>query len=209
MFLKAKHHAILYPFFKWYARNKIRRHFGKVHIDSTLQDKNLPILLISNHLSWWDGFWAEYVNQKLFGRRFHFMMREDQLRKYWFFNYTGGYSVCKGSRSIIQSLEYTAELLRQPSNLVLLFPQGEIQSMHTQHLVFQSGIQRILTHQPNSIQIVFLANLVDYFSSPKPGIYFYVQEYSGGSLDVQSIERSYNQFYSEAIDKQMKQAVQQ
>ena len=65
-------------------------------------DRNLPVLLISNHISWWDGFWAMYINLKVLKRKFHFMMLEEQLRKYWFFNYTGGFSVNKKSKVFLK-----------------------------------------------------------------------------------------------------------
>jgi 1-acyl-sn-glycerol-3-phosphate acyltransferase len=200
MVLKAKHNFFIYPFFKWYARRSIKKHFGVIQIIGEFNDKKLPVLLISNHISWWDGFWADYVNQKLFRRTFHFMMLEEQLRKYWFFNYAGGYSVKKKSRSIIETLDYTSELLSDPENLVLIFPQGELQSMHNKHIQFERGLERILKNRIKKIQIVFLVNLVDYFSSQKPGIYFYMQEYSDDDVDVQSIQKSYNMFYSESIE---------
>jgi hypothetical protein len=88
--------------------------------------------------------------------------------------------------------------------LVFIFPQGEIQSMHNQAIKFEKGLERILKKQTNKIQIVFLANLIDYFSNPKPGIYFYVQEYAAEAIDVESIQTSYNKFYSESVEKQKK-----
>ncbi len=202
MILKAKHHFLVVPFFEWYSRSSMKKHFGTIEMNGKAEDKNLPILLISNHTSWWDGFWVNYINQKLFRRKFHFMMLEEKLRNYWLFNYTGGFSVNKKSRGIIETLDYTSELLCNPDNLVLLFPQGEIQSMHTQNIQFEKGIERILRNKEHNVQIVFLVNLVDYFSNRKPGIYFYLQEYTGNAIDIQSIQDSYNLFYAESIEKQ-------
>ncbi len=54
------------------------------------------------------------------------MMLEEQLRKRMYLNKSGGYSVRKGSRSILKSLDYTAELLKEKKSLVLMFPQGKI-----------------------------------------------------------------------------------
>lgn len=202
MILKAKHNFLVVPFFEWYSRRSMKMHFGDIHINSQPVDKQLPILLISNHTSWWDGFWVNYINQKLFRRKFHFMMLEEELRKYWLFNYTGGFSVNKKSRGIVETLDYTADLLGNPDNLVLIFPQGEIQSMHHQPIRFEKGIERILKNKKCNVQIVFLVNLVDYFSNKKPGIYFYLQEYTGNAIDIQSIQDSYNLFYAESIEKQ-------
>ncbi|NDP22143.1 MAG: glycerol acyltransferase [Paludibacter sp.] len=180
----------------------MKKHFGNIQINGAVEPKNASVLLISNHTSWWDGFWVNYINQKLFRRKFHFMMLEEQLRKHMFFNYTGAFSVNKKSRGIVETLDYTAELLSNPDNFVLIFPQGEIQSMHDQPIRFEKGIERLLKNQTNPIQIVFLVNLVDYFSNRKPGIYFYVQEYTGNTIDIQSINDSYNLFYADSIEKQ-------
>ena len=72
------------------------------------------------------------------------MMLEEQLRRHWYFNYTGGYSVKKHSRSALESIDYTAELLTDPGNVVLLFPQGEINSLYKDTFVFEKGIERML-----------------------------------------------------------------
>ncbi len=202
MILKAKHNIIIHPFFKRYAVWIIKRQFKPIQIIGVLNDKNLPILLISNHISWWDGFWAMYINLKVLKRKYHFMMLEDQLRKYWFFNYTGGFSVNKKSKSIIETIRYTSELLDNKENMVLIFPQGEIQTMHNQNLVFEKGLEHILKNKEGKVQIVFLANLVDYFSSPKPGIYFYIQEYKELVFDSETLQNQYNVFYSRSIENQ-------
>jgi len=135
--IKAKHHIFIYPFFKWFTVRKLKSTFNKIEIIGTCKDENLPVLVIANHISWWDGFWVMYLNMQKFHRKFYFMMLEEQLRKHWYFNFTGGYSVRKSSRSIIDTLNYTAELLEHSSNMVLLFPQGRITSMHNQEIKFE------------------------------------------------------------------------
>jgi 1-acyl-sn-glycerol-3-phosphate acyltransferase len=204
LILKAKHHFIIYPFFIYYALWIVRRHFNPVKIIGHFEEKGLPVLLISNHMSWWDGFWAMYLRCKVFKRRYHFMMLEEQLRKYWFFNYTGGFSVRKGAKSVVETINYTAGLLSDSRNMVLVFPQGEIQSMHRQQFEFEKGIEKILQKAKGKVQVVFLANLVDYFSSPRPGIYFYLSEFSGDSSTIEHIEKSYNGFYRQSIEQHIK-----
>jgi len=202
MIIKAKHNFIIYHFFKWYANWIIKRHFSTIRIIGNFHEKNHSVLLISNHISWWDGFWAEYINQNVLHRKFHFMMLEKQLRKYWVFNYTGGFSVNKKSKSILETLNYTSELLNDRKNMVLVFPQGEIQSMHNQNIEFEKGIERILKNKGNTVQVVFMANLIDYFSNRKPGIYFHIQEYLQATSDGKSMHESYNTFYAESVENQ-------
>lgn len=198
------HHWLIYPFFKWYTIRAVKRHFSAVKVDSDVIDRNLPVLLISHHISWWDGFWANYLNMTLFKRKFWFMMLEEQLRKNWFFRFTGGYPVRKGSRSILESLRYTTELLNDQRNLVLLFPQGKIHSMYSRDFVFERGLEVILQNTSNPIHILFVAFLVDYFSNKKPSLHVHVTEYSGGSHDATTLGEHYTDFYLHCVEKQNK-----
>lgn len=201
MILKARHHAFIYPFFMRYAVFITKRYFRKVNVLGNINDSRRPMLVIANHISWWDGFWIAYLNETHFKRKFHFMMLEEQLRKYWFFNYAGGFSVRKSSRSVIETLHYTSEILKNSENIVLIFPQGEIQSMHDQHFAFEKGIDRVL-RDTNAVQIIMVANLVDYFSQKKPMLNMYLTEYNDMTFDHQTLEARYNEFYKECITKQ-------
>ena len=204
--IRANHHFLINPFFRRYSIRKIRRHFHEVTIEGSVQDRGLPILLLSNHVSWWDGFWATWLNEKRFHRKLFFMMKEEMLRKHSYFQKAGGYSVKKGSRSIVETLNYTAELLADSRNLVLVFPQGRIESAYTPSFRFAKGIESILRKTKNEVQIIFLANLVDYFSNPKPGLYMYMREYSDVTQDILALESEYNAFYAECVGRQLGRA---
>jgi 1-acyl-sn-glycerol-3-phosphate acyltransferase len=163
------------------------------------QEKNLPILIICNHVSWWDGIWVMYLNTKLLKRKFHFMMLEEEIKKNKIPNYVGGYSVKKKSRSIIESINYTSELLTDNKNLVLLFPQGKIHSLYTPSIQFEKGFNNILKRISNKVQILFIVNLVDYFSDVKPSLYMYFKEYQNLNIDAEKMQNDFNSFYAECI----------
>ena len=204
--IRAKHHIILYPFFRNYVLWKMKRSFASIELCGTVADKGNAILWIANHISWWDGIWVLWTNEKLFGRRFHFMMLEEQLRKNWFFQYTGGFSVKKGTRSVMESLKYAAELLSNPKNMVLMFPQGKIQSMHRSHFAFEKGIEKILTQNSSDIQVLFQANFVDYLSKPKPTLYLYIKKFDGAPAR-EALEEGYMRFYSECLTQQSARSI--
>ena len=157
----------------------MKRSFQSICFDGEFTDQNKPVLLICNHMSWWDGIWALHFNQTVLHRKYHFMMQKEQLQKNWFFKYTGGFSVAPKSRSVIETIDYTAELLQNPKNLVLMFPQGEIESMHRHDFSFEKGIGKILQKLNGPVQIILLANIIDYFSDPKPNLNICFEEYSG------------------------------
>lgn len=195
--VRAQHNFIIYNFFKLYTVLRIKNHFKKVCIRAEISDEDKPILLVQNHISWWDGFWALYLNMKIFRRKFHFMMLSDQLDRYWFFKYTGGYPVMKGTRSIIETIEYTGKLLSDKNNLVLIFPQGEIQSVYQDNIRFEQGVSRIINDNQD-IQVIMCVCLIDYFSDPKPSLYIYLKEFKYSS----EIEKEYQVFYAESVLKQ-------
>lgn len=199
MVIKARHHFFIYPFFRFYAGWIIKRHFGRLELNGEFSDRKLSVLLLVNHVSWWDGFFAMYLTVNILKRKFHFMMLEEQLKKFSFFNGTGGYSIRKRSRGIIESINYTAELLRDHRNMVLLFPQGKIESVYIHTFQFEPGIGRIIKKVDGQIQILFMANLIDYFSDRKPGLYMYISEYKNDEFDTKSIQDAYNLFYARCI----------
>jgi 1-acyl-sn-glycerol-3-phosphate acyltransferase len=200
--IKAKHNIFMYNFIKVYTKWKIRGNFNAVHIIGDTRRSSLPVLLLANHISWWDGFWAMYLNMKIFQRKFHFMMLEGQLRKYWFFKYTGGYSVRKKSKSIIETLNYTEELLCDSKNLVLIFPNGEIQSMHQQNFQFEKGIERVIKNLTGRVQVLLMASLVDYFSDSKPSVYIYIGGFNDSDPVFENVQDKYNEFYRQCVEKQ-------
>jgi len=199
MLLKAKHNFFIYPFFQWYALWKINKVFHKVELVGKFESTERSILVLPNHIGWWDGFWIMYLNLKKKKKKFHFMMLHEQLQRFWFFNYTGAFSVQKGSRSIIETLKYTAEILNNNHNMVFVFPQGKICSLHQKPIFFEAGIEKILRYTKSNITILFVANLIDYYSNPKPSLYIHLHEYTNSNLSTKAMEDAYNQFYNEAV----------
>ena len=130
-------------------------------------------------------------------------MLEKELRRFWFFNYTGGFSVRKKSKSVIETLYYTESLLGDGKNLVLLFPHGEIQSMHRQNFQFEKGVERIIRNLAGNIDIIFMASLIDYCSDPKPSVYIYISGFKDSDLAIENIQRKYNEFYGKCVEKQI------
>ena len=203
--LKSRHHFIVYPFFQHYTRYLLRTRYHTVSIENHFADNGNAVLLIGNHVGWWDGFWAMYLNLKVLKRKFHFMMLEEQLMRYRFFNYTGAFSVDKGSRSVVESIRYASELLNDSKNMLLMYPQGRLHSMYEHHFQFEKGIERMLKNRERKVQVVFSANLVDCFTEPKPSLSIYTENYEG-AFTVEALEHANNDFYDRCLEKQFAKA---
>ena len=196
----ARQNPLVVTFFKMYTYLKMKQNFNSVSVSGNVDVSKNAVLLIANHISWWDGFWALFLSTKIFRKKYHFMMLESELRKRWLFSYSGGFSIAHGSRSSIESLNYSADLLQNSDNLVLMFPQGKMHSLYNDNLKFEKGIEYILKKCESKPTIVFLATLVDYFEHPKPDLFFYTEEYKSENNDVKSIEKAYNDFIKSKVE---------
>ncbi len=200
--IKARHKPFFVQFFRFYTRMALKLKFKDVKLVGTYKTKELPVLIIANHFSWWDGFFVYYLNDKIFKKKYHVMMLEEQLKDRLFLNKAGAFSIRKNHRSFLESLNYANELLKEKDNLVLFFPQGVFQSIYRQPLDFERGVERIL-HRGNNINVIFAANLIEYFSASKPGVTMYFKEWvPGDKLHGKMLEEAYNAFYADCVFQQ-------
>lgn len=199
--IKASHKPFFVWFFRVYTSLNLRLHFSRVVIEGdTGPAEGRSILLIGNHFSWWDGFFALWLNERVWRLKFHVMMLEEQLSGRMFLNKTGAYSIRKGSRSVIDSLNYTSQLLSVPGNLVVMYPQGEIESQYINQVKFERGIERILRSVRGSYSIFFYTALVDWYSAKKPALTIRIKKYKqDGPADHASIEAAFNEHLEASI----------
>ncbi|MFP4555827.1 MAG: lysophospholipid acyltransferase family protein [Bacteroidales bacterium] len=197
------------PFHCWlidkYIGYILKTDFYDVTITGNINPNERSVLLIPNHFSWWDGFFAWHLNKKLFKKRYHVMMLEKELAKRKFFSKAGAFSINLNSRSIINSLNYCQQILSNPNNLLLMFPQGRLESQHHSGIKFRKGIERIAKQSPEA-RIIFAACLTDYYSHRKPCLTIALKEHIG-ERDLISMEKSYNEHLNESIIQQDKRYV--
>ena len=190
-------------FWNTFVRISIGRAFKEIRIDGKEAYEDGSILLIGNHISWWDGFFALWLNQQVFHRNYYVMMLEEELTKRKFMRQGGAFSINPGNRSIVESLSYTTSLLNDPGNLVVVFPQGKIHSQYETNIVFQPGVGKILDRVAGKTHVVFYAAHMDYLSYSKPILHFRLKTYihqKGSSSSV--IERAYREHFGQSLVKQ-------
>lgn len=201
--IPAKHHPLLLSLFRPYIFWRMRRRFRPLRIQGRWLDRGGPVLLIGNHFSWWDGFFGLYLNQRIFKRKLHVMMLEEQLKNRMFLSRLGAFSIKKNARSALESLYYARALLDHRENLLLLFPQGRFESQHRFPLRFEKGWFRILHQPPKDLQVVFMACLPDYFEQPRPSLDIYITQAPPPALSGhEALAGAYNDFLLDAIEKQ-------
>ena len=143
----ARHAAWAHLLFRPYLDHLLRSSFHEVTLlgEPPRADANLPVVLVGNHATWWDGFFPYLLNERLLHRRFHILMLEEQLARFPFFRRLGAFGISPGlPRSVLGTLRYAASLLERPGTLLVFFPQGELLPFRTRPLGFRRGLDRLL-----------------------------------------------------------------
>jgi len=200
--IKARHNPLWFWFFRNFFALRQTMHFRKMTVvsDVSIAD-NQSVLLLQNHFSWWDGYWSYWLSRTIFNRKFHVMMDEENLKQRMFLNQIGVFSVQKSSRDLLNSLRYSAEILKNPGNLLTIYPTGAMLTQHQQNIIFLKGITRIVSSESGYVAIVFAVFLVDYFGYARPEIRVYLEKYEG-ERTTEALQSAYFAFYQRCIEKQ-------
>jgi 1-acyl-sn-glycerol-3-phosphate acyltransferase len=160
-------------------------------------DSNRSVLLVANHFSFWDGLILYVLNDKLLHKKFHVMILEDTAKREGMLRYAGAFSVSKNSRDMLKSLNYAAELLSQPGNLLLMFPQGKLYSNFVNRVHFEQGLLKIMKKAEGKFQLLFAATFIQYLKHKKPSVTVCLktegETYSDKPID--ELQSAYQQHY--------------
>ncbi|MBM3240860.1 hypothetical protein FJZ31_31645 [Candidatus Poribacteria bacterium] len=165
---------VFYPYVIWL----FKKHFHAIHLLGEIPDlpADLPLLLLPNHSTWWDGFFAYLLNKKLFRRVGYLMMLEEQLAKYRFFARIGAYSVePEAPKSVLASLNYSVSLLQQksmPRPMLCLFPQGDLQPWEARPISYKRGLEWLLKRYAEAVNLLPLAIRAEFLGEQRPEVFF-------------------------------------
>lgn len=190
--------------FKPYLAYRLRKAFNTFNYNQIELKPGHSILLLCNHFSWWDGFWAGQLSVRYLHRKFFIMMQHDHLEKRLFFKYVGGFSIKRQSKEVVQSLNYAADLLSNPENLVTVFPQGELVSNHATEIQIERGIAHIVKKIKGDCQIIYYSALIDYFESLKPSVYLHLLDCgTNHDFDYERLKLQINEHHKKALKDQV------
>jgi len=196
--------AFVTKLFAPYLAYKLRKTFHVFKHDEVEIMPGHSILLLCNHFSWWDGFWAGQLTHTYLDRNFHIMMQEDHIKKRMFFNRLGGFSINRKSKEVITSLQYAATLLGNPKNLVTVFPQGELVSNHTEEINIERGIDYIVKKIKGDCQIIYYSAFIEYFESLKPSVYIHFLNCgTNRDFDYERVKILINEHHKKALKEQV------
>jgi hypothetical protein len=185
--------------------------FNKMKIYEVEVLRNHSYILMCNHFSFWDGFWAGYLCLKSLYKQepnlkgFYVMVLEKQLVKHRWLTRLGCFSIAPQTNTVTESLAYAAAILDVPGNIFLMYPQGKIESNHVRDIQLKPGITEITKRITGNCQLLWSSNLVEYYESLKPSVYFHVLN-CGTSHDFnfERLSVDINQHHKAAVKKQFR-----
>jgi hypothetical protein len=171
---EAKHARWAERIFLPYVRRLTKKHFHAMRLIGELADvpREKPLLVVANHGTWWDGFFIYLFNAHMLHRELYMMMLEEQLAKYPFFRRLGAFGIEQGRpRSVMSSIAYSAAVLKDPSNLLCIFPQGSMRHVHARPLGFQRGLQRVVAMSGGVLSVLPVAMACEFIDDQRPEVY--------------------------------------
>ncbi|GAA4311329.1 hypothetical protein GCM10023149_06290 [Mucilaginibacter gynuensis] len=184
--------------------------FNKVIVRPADVKPDHSYILMCNHFSFWDGLFAFYlaiygIHKQQNVKALYVMSVKKQMEKKWWLRYIGSFSIEPGKRSVQQSLAYAAEVLSTPGNVLLYYPQGNLETSHIRHIVFKEGILEIVQRIKGNCQLIWSSNLTDYFESLKASLYFNMYDCgTNHDFDFDELKAKVNQYHLQAIQKNIR-----
>jgi 1-acyl-sn-glycerol-3-phosphate acyltransferase len=191
--IKAKHNKYARHIFSSYLNKILKKDFSHFFIINEIPElpEDKAVLVTPNHISWWDGFFIDYINRHYFKRKIFIMMLEEQLKIYKYFSMVGAYSINPGhSRDVIQSLKYTGELLSDTKNIVIFYPEGELKPFNTDPGDLKKGLKKVTVNNSSSFSVLPVAFKLSFYNERKPEIYAYF----GPVIDSESIKNNFSHY---------------
>ncbi|MEJ7557640.1 MAG: 1-acyl-sn-glycerol-3-phosphate acyltransferase [Pedobacter sp.] len=177
----------------------ISRGFGGYTFNSPEIKDDEAILLLANHFSWWDGLLMFHLNKRFFKKDFHVLISEEDYLKHSFLKYMGAFAAERKGKDTLDTLTHAGNLLDNPANLVLIFPQGKIYSSHISSVSFEKGIMQVINASKKKFQIVFSATLMDH-SKRKPFLRTALKAWEGEEyVSLQLLKSEYNKHYHQVV----------
>lgn len=197
---------LVYSVVSWF----LRRRFNKLIINPIQLNPNHSYLLMCNHFSFLDGMLAFHLCRKsgLMHADFkglYFMLLKKQMEMKPWLKYLGGFSVDPGKGTIGRSLNYAAEVLSTPGNILLMFPQGNLESIHVRNIEIKEGINAIVPNIKGNCQLIWCSTIIEFFESLQPSAYFNLLDCgTQQDFDFDEIKHKINTFHKAALNKHIR-----
>lgn len=146
--------------FAFYVRRMMRRTFRAVRLAREPRPSRMdgaPLMVISNHPSWWDPLVCLIVATTCFDQRRHYApIDAAALEKYGFFKRLGFFGVEQNSRRGAATFLRTGErILSKPNSMLWVTPQGGFTDVRSRPVRLKAGVGHLARRIPSAATVPF------------------------------------------------------
>ncbi len=177
---------------------------GEENISSWRQglQADAPLILYCTHGGWWDAAATIVLSLRILHLDAYGMMEDKQLEKYRFFRKIGMFSVNRSDpRSALSSLHYCADLLRNTSQSLWIFPQGQLVPQDHRPIVCESGIG-ILAKLLGEAYFVPVALRYDFLREQRPEMFVRIGTPDYIVWDKDKSVRAITEFFTQRLTQE-------
>lgn len=166
------------------------------------KDPNVPTIMFAPHSNWWDGIVAYHIVHRICKKEIRLMVEE--LNRFPLLRRAGAFSVNKKSpQASMQALKYSIEELKNPNNVLYIYPQGIIKPPNARPIEFRSGLAYIAEKAAKKYgKVALLPIAVNYMflRDNRPEVLVEMGECI--ELDTDKIDRKdYTEFLANTLEK--------
>ncbi|HEV2130142.1 MAG TPA: lysophospholipid acyltransferase family protein [Longimicrobiaceae bacterium] len=159
---------------RWYVRRELARALDGLHVGGLEAARELcrahPVLLVSNHVCWWDPLVVLALDEAL-GTEGYALMDAENLCGVPFFARFGAIPLDRRSAPRMRAgLRAAAALLDRPGRALWIFPQGRHRPAHLRPLGFQPGVLLLARLAPRA-QLLPVALQYAYAEGHNPAVF--------------------------------------
>ncbi|MDQ6809354.1 MAG: lysophospholipid acyltransferase family protein [Verrucomicrobiota bacterium] len=156
---------MLLTWFTWYSKRYLRRHFHSLRISRAglpPRDSTAPLVIFSNHASWWDPLlWLALKAEFFPDRRAFSPINDAALQRYKILSALGFFGVEQATRrGAIQFLRTADAILSEPGNIVALTPQGRFADPRERPPRFEAGLGHLATRVRGAVFVPMASEFV-------------------------------------------------
>jgi 1-acyl-sn-glycerol-3-phosphate acyltransferase len=156
---------LLLRWFTRYSRRYLRRHFHSLRISCAglpPDVRGFPLVVYSNHASWWDALVCLVLKDEFFpGRNAFTPIDAAMLERYGFFRQFGFFGVEQRSRrGAIQFLRTAENILREPDSLLAITPQSRFADARERPVHFEAGLGHLAARAERAVFVPMAMELV-------------------------------------------------
>lgn len=154
-----------------YVQRDIRRRFHALRLaraDRPVLPPDRPVIVYSNHPSWWDPAIFFFLQHQCFPGRAGFgPMDAEALERYPMFRRLGVFGVEPGARGAARFLELASRVLEHPANVLWITAEGAFTDARTRPVRLRPGLGHLARRVPRAV-IVPLALEYTFWNESKP-----------------------------------------